>query len=63
MRAQAEEETINYKIEYLKTEMDPNKRLTLEREAKDAARNLSAIIKSEKQPETKIESEPVQPES
>jgi ribosomal protein L17 len=44
MRAQSEEDAITTKITYLTAELDPNKRLTLERELKDAAKALGAQI-------------------
>ncbi len=50
MRAQAEEDAIKRKVEYLQAEVDPNKQTVLEREIKDAAKSMGALIKDEPVP-------------
>jgi len=47
LRAQVEEEAVATKISYLNAELDPNKRLAMEREMKDAAKSLGAVIKND----------------
>jgi hypothetical protein len=49
LRAQTEEETITTKINFLTQELDPAKKVTLEREAKDAAIALGATLRQAEQ--------------
>jgi hypothetical protein len=47
MRAQAEEDAITHKLSYLQAEMDPNKKIELQREIRDIARSFGALIKTD----------------
>jgi hypothetical protein len=49
LRAQAEEDNIVRKLNYLQAEMDPKKKIELQREMRDIAHSFGALIKSEEQ--------------
>lgn len=50
LRAQGEEGNIQMKISYLEQELDPQKRIAMEREMKDLAKGFGAIVKGKEPP-------------